>query len=179
MINVKNDLFPLLSKQQYIFILSFLALLTAYAGYEVYDELNDLDQGESPLTVWMEILIVCSSLTFVFYITRMLYKNQQQQKEMKQTLVQVRQQLHSSNQRLQQGKEAFRSTIKWQLDEWQLTPTQQDIAILLLKGMDIREIAETRHVQEKTVRNHLSAIYEKSGLPGRHVFCAWFFEGLF
>lgn len=179
MINIKNDLFPLFSKQQYVFVLSFLIFLTAYAGYEVYDELQDLQQGESPLTVWMEILIVSSSLGFVFYITQMLYKNQRQQKEMKQTLAQVRQQLHSSNQRLQQGKEAFRSTIEWQLDEWQLTPTQQDVAILLLRGLDIREIAEIRHVQEKTVRNHLSAIYDKSGLPGRHVFCAWFFEGLF
>ncbi len=179
MINIKNDLFPLFSKQQYVFVLSFLIFLTAYAGYEVYDELQDLQQGESPLTVWMEILIVSSSLGFVFYITQMLYKNQRQQKEMKQTLAQVRQQLHSSNQRLQQGKEAFRSTIEWQLDEWQLTPTQQDVAILLLRGLDIREIAEIRHVQEKTVRNHLSAIYDKSGLPGRHIFCAWFFEGLF
>lgn len=179
MINIKTDLFPLFSKRQYVFVLSFLILLTAYAAYEVYDELQDLQQGESPLTVWMEILIVSSSLGFVFYITQMLYKNQRQQKEMKQTLAQVRQQLHSSNQRLQQGKEAFRSTIEWQLDEWQLTPTQQDVAILLLRGLDIREIAEIRHVQEKTIRNHLSAIYDKSNLPGRHVFCAWFFEGLF
>jgi len=171
--------FPLLSRTQYLIILSFLILLTVYATYEVYDELSDLGQGESPLTVWMEILIVTSSLGFIFYVTQLLYKNQRQQKEMAQTLEQVKQQLHSSNKRLQESKEAFRSTIEWQLDEWQLTQTQKDIALLLLKGLDTRQIADMRHVQEKTIRNHLSAIYDKSGLPGRHVFCAWFFEGLF
>ena len=166
------------SKKEYWVILVFLVLLTAYAAYEVYDELTDLGQGESPLTVWMEILIVSASLGFVFYITRLLYKNMIQQARMKQTLQQVRQQLHSSNQRLQQGKEAFRETVEWQLNEWQFTQTQKEVAFLLLKGLSAKEIADERFVQEKTIRNHLSAIYEKSGMPGKHVFCAWFFEGL-
>ena len=180
MINIRDtETSHQLSKMEYLVILLFLILLTGYAGYEVYDELTDLGQGESPLTVWMEILIVSSSLGFVFYITRLLYKNMKQQKRTTQTLNQVRQQLHSSNQRLQQGKDAFRESIDWQLKEWQFTQAQHEIAILLLKGLSIKEIADQRHVQEKTIRNHLSAIYDKSGLPGRHVFCSWFVEGLF
>lgn len=167
-----------LAKKEYSIILAFLILLTGYAVYEVYDELTDLGQGESPLTVWVEILIVCASLGFVFYITRLLYQNMIQQAQMKQTLQQVRQQLHSSNQRLQQGKEAFRESVDWQLNEWKFTQAQKDIAFLLLKGLTAKEIADQRFVQEKTIRNHLSAIYEKSGMPGKHVFCAWFFEGL-
>ena len=167
-----------LAKKEYWIILTFLILLTGYAVYEVYDELTDLGQGESPLTVWVEILIVCSSLGFVFYITRLLYQNMLQQTQMRQTLQQVRKQLNSSNQRLQQGKEAFRESVDWQLNEWQFTQTQKEIAFLLLKGLSAKEIAGQRFVQEKTIRNHLSAIYEKSGMPGKHVFCAWFFEGL-
>lgn len=167
-----------LAKKEYWIVLIFLILLTGYAAYEVYDELTDLGQGESPLTVWMEILIVCTSLGFVFYITRLLYTNMIHQIRMKQTLQQVRQKLHSSNQRLRQGKEAFRESIEWQLNEWQFTQTQKEIAFLLLKGLSAKEIADQRFVQEKTIRNHLSAIYDKSGLSGKHVFCAWFFEGL-
>lgn len=179
MINIRDtEASGQLSKMEYLVILLFLILLTAYAAYEVYDELTDLGQGESPLTVWMEILIVSASLGFVFYITRLLYRNLSEQKQMKQTLQQVRQQLHSSNQRLQQGKEAFRESVEWQLNEWQFTQVQKEIAYLLLKGLAIKDIAEQRHIQEKTVRNHLSAIYDKSGMAGRHVFCSWFFEGL-
>lgn len=169
---------PPLGRIEYIFILFFLILLTAYTAYEVYDELNDLDQGESPLTAWLEILIVTTSLGFVFYMTRMLYKNIMQQKRMAQSLQQVRQQLHSSNKRLQEGKEAFRESVEWQLNDWQFTQAQKDIAFLLLKGLSIKGIAEQRHTQEKTIRNHLSAIYDKSSMPGRHVFCSWFFEDL-
>jgi len=179
MLNIRaSENFPPLGRIEYMFILFFLVLLTAYTAYEVYDELNDLDHGESPLTVWMEILIVTTSLGFVFYVTRLLYKNIKQQKQMAQSLLQVRQQLHSSNQRLQQGKEAFRESVEWQLSDWQFTQAQKDIAFLLLKGLSIKDIAEQRHTQEKTIRNHLSAIYDKSGLSGRHIFCSWFFEGL-
>lgn len=168
-----------LRKYQYFLIIAFLALLTVYTGYELYDELLDLGQGESPLTVWTEILMVSTTLGFIFYVTRLLYLSQRQYKESQQKLEQVKEQLRSSNERLRQGKEAFRDTIEWQLDEWKLTQAQKDVSVLLLKGLSAREIADIRNVQEKTVRNHLSVIYEKSGLPGRNIFCAWFFEGLF
>lgn len=176
-IRIHNE-FSVFSKWQYFIILLFLILLTAYSGYEVYDELRDLGEGESPMTVWMEILIVCSSLGFVFYITRLLYQNQTRQQEMGETLKRVRQQLASSNERLHQGKNAFREVVEWQLNEWQLTPSEKEIALLLLKGLSVKEIADIRSVQEKTVRNQLSVVYEKSGLAGRHVFSAWFFEDL-
>lgn len=166
------------TKKGYWTILTFLMLLTAYAAYEIYDELLDLAQGESPLAVWMEIVIVITSLGFILYITRLLYKSTIQQAQLEQALQQVKQQLHSSNQRLQQGKEAFRETVEWQFNAWQFTQTQKAIAFLLLKGLSTKEIAAERFVQEKTIRNHLSAIYEKSGMPGKHVFCAWFFEDL-
>lgn len=180
MFNIRSyEPYPTLGKKEYAVILFFLVLLTCYTTYEVYDELVDLGHGESPLIAWVEILIVSASLGFIFYITRLLYQNVTQQEKMAKTLHQVKQQLHSSNQRLQQGKEAFRKTIDWQLNEWQFTQAQKEIAILLLRGLTVKEIADQRHVQEKTIRNHLSAIYDKSGLPGRHVFCSWFLEGLF
>jgi len=49
-------------------------------------------------------------------------------------------------------------------------------AMLLLKGLSFEEIASVRDTKEKTVRQHATAIYRKSGLNGRHEFSAWFFE---
>jgi len=47
-----------------------------------------------------------------------------------------------------------------------------------MKNTVRKEIAEARATQEKTVRKQASAIYEKSGLAGRHELSAWFFEDL-
>ncbi len=48
----------------------------------------------------------------------------------------------------------------------------------MLKGFSHREIASLRGTTEATVRHQASAIYQKSSLPGRSAFCAYFLEDL-
>ncbi|MGB0849457.1 MAG: helix-turn-helix transcriptional regulator, partial [Thiolinea sp.] len=60
--------------------------------------------------------------------------------------------------------------------DWVLTPSETEVAMLLLKGLSFEEIAGVRDTKEKTVRQQATAIYRKSGLNGRHEFAAWFFE---
>ncbi len=43
-------------------------------------------------------------------------------------------------------------------------------------GVMLKEIAAVRDTREKTVRQQASAIYDKSGLEGRHALAAWFLE---
>lgn len=169
----------MLSKTQYFATISFLIVLTVYTGYEVYDELSDLGKGKSPLGVWIEILIVMSSFSFFIYLSLQLYKNKCLHKELSDSLQSVTHERDSSLQLLQQGREAIHATIQNQFDHWNLTQAQQDVALLLLKGMGAKEIADARNTSEKTVRNHLSGIYEKSGLSGGRTFCAWFYKELF
>jgi len=68
--------------------------------------------------------------------------------------------------------------IQRQFDDWGLTQTEKEVAMLLLKGLSFKEIAVVRDTLEKTVRQQASSIYRKSGLGGRHAFSAWFIEDL-
>jgi DNA-binding CsgD family transcriptional regulator len=68
--------------------------------------------------------------------------------------------------------------IREQFRQWQLTGSEQEVALLLLKGLSFREIAAVRQTLEKTVRQQASGIYKKSGVSGRHAFAAWFIEDL-
>lgn len=70
------------------------------------------------------------------------------------------------------------STIKKQFIDWELTPTETDVAFLLLKGLPFKEIAIARGSSEKTIRHHALKIYQKSGLQGRNELFAFFFEDL-
>ncbi len=50
------------------------------------------------------------------------------------------------------------------------------MALLILKGLSIPEIAIMRETKEKTVRHQASAIYRKAQIEGRHELSAWFME---
>ncbi len=57
--------------------------------------------------------------------------------------------------------------IESHFDAWQLTPSERDIAMFLVKGLGIAEIAKMRGSAEGTVKSHLNAIYRKSGTANR------------
>lgn len=48
-----------------------------------------------------------------------------------------------------------------------LTPRESEIALLALKGLSSPEIAQVLAMSDKTVRQHLSRVYEKHGVRGR------------
>lgn len=47
------------------------------------------------------------------------------------------------------------------LDSVKLTDREEDLANLILRGMNNREIADTLHIAEGTVRNYISSLYGK------------------
>lgn len=72
----------------------------------------------------------------------------------------------------------YREVMQKQFDAWQLTASEQDVVIGLLKGLSFREIAELRQTREKTVRQQASSVYRKAGVASRNELAAWFFEDL-
>jgi DNA-binding CsgD family transcriptional regulator len=65
-----------------------------------------------------------------------------------------------------------------QFTNWDLSPSESEVALLLIKGLSMKEIAEARQVKEKTVRQQATHIYAKSGYSGRHELVAHFIEDL-
>lgn len=74
------------------------------------------------------------------------------------------------------ARQQLGTVIQQQFTEWQLSPGEQEVALLLLKGLSFKEIAAVRNTLEKTVRQQASGIYRKAGVSGRHAFAAWFIE---
>lgn len=74
--------------------------------------------------------------------------------------------------------EGLAISINEQLNTWELTTTEKEIALLLIKGFTTKEIANLRGGAEKTVRVHASSIYKKSKLAGRNELTSYFLEDL-
>lgn len=68
--------------------------------------------------------------------------------------------------------------IEQQFERWGLSAAEKEIALLLLKGLEHKEIAELRNVSETTVRQQARSVYRKGGLSGRHDLAAFFLEDL-
>jgi len=68
--------------------------------------------------------------------------------------------------------------IEQQFERWELSAAEKEIALLLLKGLGHKEIAELRNVSETTVRQQARNVYRKGGLSGRHDLAAFFLEDL-
>lgn len=66
--------------------------------------------------------------------------------------------------------------IELQLQAWSLTPSEKEVAFLLLKGLSIKEISTVRGTAERTVRHQTLAIYSKAGVTGRAELSAFFLE---
>jgi DNA-binding CsgD family transcriptional regulator len=69
--------------------------------------------------------------------------------------------------------------IDEQLRAWGLTRAEREVAMLLLKGFDHKEIARLRATSDATVRQQAASIYRKAELDGRAALAAFFLEGLF
>lgn len=62
--------------------------------------------------------------------------------------------------------------------EWRLTPSERDVALMVLKGIDNDEIARIRGTAPGTVRTQCTAIYGKAGVDGRAQLFSVFMEEL-
>lgn len=70
------------------------------------------------------------------------------------------------------------AAIDQQLERWGLSTAEKEVALLLLKGLSHKEIAEVRGVGEATVRQQAGALYKKANLSGRNDLAAFFLEDL-
>jgi DNA-binding NarL/FixJ family response regulator len=70
------------------------------------------------------------------------------------------------------------AAIDSQFERWGLSSAEREVALLLLKGLSHKDVAEVRGTSEKTVRQQSLAVYRKAGLAGRAELSAFFLEDL-
>jgi DNA-binding CsgD family transcriptional regulator len=70
------------------------------------------------------------------------------------------------------------TALEHQFQRWELTPAESDIALLILKGLSYKEVANARGTTERTVRHQALAVYRKAGFAGRAEMAAFFLQDL-
>lgn len=80
--------------------------------------------------------------------------------------------------RAAQALSGLGTAVGRQFHDWGLTPAEEEVALLLLKGRSHKEIAAATQRSERTVRQHAIAAYHKAGLGGRAELAAFFLGDL-
>jgi DNA-binding NarL/FixJ family response regulator len=80
--------------------------------------------------------------------------------------------------RVQSHVDGLKAGLDAQFRDWGLTSAEGEVGLLILKGLNHKEIATVRETSEATVRQQAQAIYRKADLPGKTAFSAFFLEDL-
>ena len=124
---------------------------------------------------WLVILLALL-MAFAAVAFWQRYHSRRQVVDLSVALEQAEGAAETQAERLHEALQGRMRHIQEDFDKWGLSPAEKEIALLLLKGLRLQEIADIRATSERTVRQQAQAIYRKSGLDSRTDLAAYFIE---
>ena len=148
----------------------------------VVSETLSNDEPFSPadfLTDLFEMALLAGAVVFTTYSAQEIREGRVERSELLGKLSMARAEGEKWRAAAMTHANGLGSAIQQQFAEWRLTASESDVAILMLKGLSHKEIAQIRNSSAATVRQQAAAIYGKSGLSSRAELAAYFLEDLF
>lgn len=139
-----------------------LAGATLFFAYDIVADLRDAN--ESLFHIAIEAIIFVSVTVILFLELR--------------RVGQLRREVSREQIKTARLSGELLAVMRNQFSRWGLSPSESEVAFLLIKGLSMREISEARQVKEKTIRQQATSVYAKSGYAGRHELAAHFIEDL-
>ena len=163
----------------YIKELFIMVLLAFVVVGNLMDVMYDYREGASLAHLTIELALVAASLVLITVLSLGIWKESRANRRLKAELATVSGELpDAQSPSLVAARHDLAKVLQTQFSEWNLTRTEREVSLLLLKGLSFKEIAAVRNTMEKTVRQQASSIYKKAGVSGRHAFSAWFIEDI-
>lgn len=145
---------------------------------------------DGPDTWWtfhaaIEVALICVSAAFLVYFWRAWRDSLREASLVRAALAQSERSLAERDAErdhwrtsAEQALAGLAQALNAQFDLWKLTPSEREVAVLLLKGLGHKQIAAQTARSERTVRQHAVTVYAKSGLGGRAELAAFFLQDL-
>ncbi|MBF9042074.1 hypothetical protein HKCCE4037_01950 [Rhodobacterales bacterium HKCCE4037] len=135
-----------------------LAVQIVGASFFIFRTLADLFAWSSPIIPWtyfelMELLASLGMVGGVIATVLLLLPNLKR--------------MHRVQEQLDAAAGQLQVYIEKLFEEWALTDSERDVALLVIKGFSNGEISAYRKTSESTTKSQVSAIFRKSGLSNR------------
>ena len=157
------------SSNQLRMLFASLIVISVCEIFFVLDVLEDVFSFSLPMLKWFEHTTVEVFVTVAlgFAISTIVHNIR--------TLLQHQRHIEES---VQAASGHLHEVITEYFKQWNLTPSEQEVAMLLFKGFSTQEIADLRSTKIGTVKNQSSSIYQKADVKNRNELFALFVEEL-
>jgi DNA-binding CsgD family transcriptional regulator len=166
----------MLSRHERTIAIVFLSLFCIFSGFDLAE---DIKQGSTFFHLIEESLVMGFSLFFLVFLWSRYTSLKTENTVLQRDLTLVRTEFNIFKDKAQHHIDGLSHLIDDQFEKWGLTKSEKEVALLLLKGLAAKEIAEVRDASVKTISQQCSAVYEKSKLGNRAELAAYFLEDLF
>lgn len=139
-----------------------------------------LDNPEAWISphVAFEVLLIIVSLGLAIYLWRGWMRASRTLAETRAALAKRKVERDAWHQRARGFLDGLGEEIDRQFQTWGLTPSESQVALLLIKGLSHKEIAAATGRSERTARQHAVAAYRKAQVSGRAELAGFFLEDL-
>lgn len=155
-----------------------LIILVFCATFFLVDMYTDWREGIPVSHIWHEGVLFLLALLAIGWQIQVIIKKNKRIKDLHSELLDMNQSYLKWKEKAQSSSQQMRNLIDNEFNSWQLSHSEKDVALLLIKGLSMKQIAEIRETQEKTIRQQATGIYRKSGLSGRQELAAFFLEDI-
>lgn len=146
----------------------FAVLFTAMFCLDLYvDYQNKTDTLHLVLEIALMLLVIVTTIYLWVFFRKDIIKKQTRIDSLDQKLSHFQNEYKDALSSLSQG-------ILKQLDHWKLSASEKKVAIALIRGYPIKQIAAILNRQERTIRNQATSIYDKTQMTGRNDLAAFF-----
>lgn len=156
-----------------------LVYLLFLVGFTSIDVIGDLKDGLEFSHLFHELLILVSALLIVAYKVFVIVKKDKLILKYEEDHSKANEEIDFYKKKTSQYKKEMSEIIGQQFKIWGLTESEKDVALLLIKGLSMKEISSIRGSSDATVRQQSTSIYKKSQLENRNQLASYFLEDLF
>ncbi|MCZ8344137.1 MAG: response regulator [Leptospira sp.] len=159
-----------------LFLIFYVISLVVWIVEEIFTLTNPAEYFDRfrVLIATIESFIAISSLFVVFILYKELKMENLENNQAKSTIVDLKR----TNRILKNPEMGFWKEAKSQMESWNLSEAEQEIAVLLLRGFSQKQIAAVRKKSLRTIENQTSSIYAKSSMRGKLEFISYFLTPL-
>ncbi len=153
----------------------FILIFSIALGDIIYDW---EEAGKFDPHIIVEIFMALASFIAITVLFTSTWLSKKELIKTLQSLDKANKSLDTAEHQTKKLMDDLSQVIQAQFTSWQFTESEKEVALLLLKGLSLKEIAAVRETKEKTVRQQASNLYKKAHISGRHELVAFFFEDL-
>ncbi|MDF3822123.1 response regulator [Leptospira sp. 96542] len=159
-----------------LFLTFYVVSLIVWIAEEIFTLSNPSEYFDKyrVMIATIESFIAISSFLVVFILYKELKEESLENHHAKSQI----HDLKRTNRILKNPELGFWKEVKTQMEEWKLTQTETEIAILILRGFSQKQIAAVRKKSLRTIENQTASIYEKSAMRGKLEFISFFLTPL-